>query len=610
MPSSLDFGRHPSAVLGISADYHDSAAALVIDGEIIVAAEEERFTRLKHDPSLPEHAVRWCLEESGVTASELFAVAYYEKPLTSWERILMTHGRVGPQGFRSFRDANRNWMRSKLWIGNRIRALLRKLGCSAPHLVFVEHHQSHAAAAYYPSPFESAAIITLDGVGEWATSSISSGAGHRIEMLKTQHFPDSLGLLYSAMTTFCGFEANDGEYKLMGLAPYGRPKYVEVLRDRVLHLHDDGSVILDQRWFDYRVGHRMTNPRIGELLDGAALPLGQPPGEREADIAASVQQILEEAVLRTARFAASLTGEQVACLAGGVALNCVANARLLADGPFDDLWVQPAAGDSGSAIGAALWYWHQLKDQSRKTPVRDGMKGAALGPAYSVDEIADWLARKSIPFERYDTPRELSETVAVCLAEGKLVGWFQGRMEFGPRALGHRSILGDARDPSTATRLNSRVKMREGFRPFAPAVLAEHSEDWFDMRGVSPYMVFTAPVTSARRRSPPTEEAKSFEDHLGQIRSEIPACTHVDHSARLQTVDAENDPDFHMLIDCFFELTGVPVLLNTSLNLAGEPIARTPADALRIFEQGGLDLLVLEGCVVERRAVLETCDTR
>ncbi|MCU1498067.1 MAG: novN [Acidimicrobiales bacterium] len=592
-------------ILGLSFDYHDAAAALVVDGTVVAAAEEERFTRLKHDPALPVHALAWCLEHAGVEPGDLGGVAFYDKPLTKYERILVTHAQAGPRGFPSLARAVGQWSKTKLWVAYRIERTLRDLGHPMPPLTFAEHHQSHAAAAFYPSPYDRAAILTFDGLGEWATSSIAWGSGHRIEVREELRFPDSLGLLYSAMTAFCGFAVNDGEYKLMGLAPYGEPRYADVLRDRVVSVADDGSIRLDQRWFDYRSGRAMTRPRLGELLDGPARTADQPLGQREADIARSVQEIIEESVLKMARHAHELTGERVACLAGGVALNCVANSRLLDEGPFDELWVQPAAGDDGSAIGAALWAWHQILDHPRPAPLGDGMSGTFLGPGYDQADIASWLADAGVPHDVVPDEGALCELVGAELAGGAIVGWFQGRMEFGPRALGHRSILADPRDPAMSGRLNQAVKRREGFRPFAPAVLSESCREWFDC-GDSPYMLFTAQVTANQLVGDGSDEAREdgmdepFAARLARRRSTVPACTHVDGSARVQTVDQLGDPLFHALLSSFARRTGCPVLVNTSFNRRDEPIVRTPADALACFVDTDLDLLVLERCVVRK----------
>ena len=586
-----------SHVLGVSADYHDAAAALVVEGELVAAAEEERFTRKKHDPSMPRHSIAWCLEDAGVGRDEPLHVVFYDKPLTTYERILSTHATAGPRGFPAFRRAILSWSRSKLWTRARLERVFAELGRPRPRVSFAEHHLSHASSAFYPSPFERAAVLTFDGVGEWTTSSIGHGRGAELRLLREMRFPDSIGLFYSAMTAYCGFAVNDGEYKLMGLAPYGEPRYVEVLRDRVVHVAEDGSIRLDQRWFSYRYGDRMTSPRLAELLDGPPAAQGAPPGQREADLARSTQVVLEEIVLRVARHAHELTGERRACLAGGVALNCVANSRLLADGPFEEVWVQPAAGDSGGAVGAALWGWHRVQGRPRVACGVDRMAGAYLGPRYDRDEISSWLEGLGVPHQRLEED-ELLPFVADELAGGAVVGWFRGRAEFGPRALGHRSILADPRDPRVVERLNRAVKGREGFRPFAPAVLAERASEWFELSQPSPYMLFTAQVVASRRTDPEEPADGSFAARLAAVRSEIPACTHVDGSARVQTVDGRTDPTFHALLGAFEERTGCPVLLNTSFNRAGEPMVLTPADAFRCHVAAGLDLLVLEDCVV------------
>lgn len=591
------------SVLGISADYHDSAAGIVVEGRVVAAAAEERFTRVKHDASLPVHAARFCLDWTGHGGDDVEAVAFYDKPFTTFERIVVTHAGVGPRGFRSLRDATVLWCRRKLWVRHRIEAMMHGLtGVPSPRIHFAEHHQSHAASAFYPSPFERAAILTFDGVGEWATTSIAVGEGNRIRMLEELRFPDSVGLLYSTLTAFCGFEVNDGEYKLMGLAPYGEPRYRDVLLDRVVEVADDGSIRLDQRWFDYRAGQRMGSARLPEILDGPPRTPEGPLTQREADIARSIQEVLVLIVMRIAHHAHELTGARTACLAGGVALNCVANEVLLRDGPFDDVWIQPAAGDDGGSIGAALWTWHQILRRERTcAPDADGMSGCALGPQFQRAEIAAWLQGIGVP---HDTPRDPCEAVAEELGGGRTVGWFSGRMEFGPRALGHRSILADPRDASMVHRINAAVKMREGFRPFAPAVLAEHAESWFDVDRPLPYMLVTAPVHPSRRRAPTTDAAgEDFASRLSAVNSEIPACTHLDNSARVQTVDRSTNPEFHSVLSAFHRRTGCPVLLNTSFNRRGEPIVNTPADALRCFARTRLDTLSLEGLFVLREAL-------
>lgn len=585
-------------VLGISADYHDAAAAIVVDGQLVAASEEERFSRLKHDPSLPRRSVEFCLDAAGLGPGGLDLVVFYDKPLTTYERILATHAKVGVRGFPTLSRAVATWSRSKLWVGARIENLLEELGHPRTKIAYSEHHLSHAASAFYPSPFQTAAVLTFDGVGEWATSSICHGRGADLEMLEELRFPDSTGLFYSAMTSFCGFEVNDGEYKLMGLAPYGEPRFAEVLRDEVLDIATDGSVRVRQQYFDYRAGRRMTSRRLAKLLDGAPLALGEPQGQREADIARSTQVVLEEIVLAMARHAHEVTGERAACLAGGVALNCVANERLLAEGPFDDVWVQPAAGDSGGALGAALWGWHGLRGETRSVAGADGMNGAFLGPSFTNGAVQQWLDGAGVRHEVVDDD-ELFDLVAGEISCGATVGWFRGRAEFGPRALGHRSILADPRDPSMVRELNMAVKGREGFRPFAPAVLAERVGEWFDDDRPSPYMLFTVKVREDRRVVPEST-GDGFGERLAAVRSEIPACTHLDHSARVQTVDRHTNPDFHRLLSAFERQTGCPVLINTSFNRAGEPVVCSPADALRCFASTALDLLVVENCVVRR----------
>ena len=597
-------------VLGISGDYHDAAAALLVDGVLVAAAAEERFTRDKHDANLPLNAMAWCLENAGVGRDDLSTVAFYSKPLTTYERILATHARTGPAGIRSLAKAVSLWSRSKLWVAYRIERGLAELGYAVPELMFAEHHQSHAAAAFHPSPFERAAVLTFDGVGEWATSSIGHGTENRVELLEELHFPDSLGLFYSTMTAHCGFEVNDGEYKLMGLAPFGEPRFAEALFERVVHLNEDGSMRLNPSYFAYRRGERMASRRLAGLLDGPPRSAGEPLGRREADIARSTQVVLEEVVLAMARRAHELTGESAACLAGGVALNCVANERILRDGPFEKIWVQPAAGDDGGAIGAAMWAWHEMSGQPR-APRRggDSMSGCMLGPSFEHEAIVEWLNDNEIPFTEYATHEELAPVVAEALDGGAVVGWFQGRMEFGPRALGNRSILADPRDPSMIQHLNLKVKQREGFRPFAPAVLAERAAEWFDLAGPQPYMVVTAQVAAGRRTSGTTPEPerdlteRDLTELLGTRRSEIGACTHVDGSARVQTVDRAEHPTFHALLRAFEERTGCPVLLNTSFNGNGEPMVLSPFHAYECFRTNALDLLVLERCLIERSVV-------
>jgi carbamoyltransferase len=588
-------------ILGISAFFHDSAAALVQDGELVAAVQEERFSRRKHDSSFPLRSIAYCLRHGGVAPDAVDLVVYYEKPITTFTRLLRTNLRVGPKGFRSFQQAMPQWLRSKLWVSYHVEKGLRDLGYDAPgELVFTEHHESHAASAFFPSPFEQAAILTFDGVGEWATASIGVGRGNRIELDHQLEFPDSIGMLYSAFTFFCGFRVNSGEYKLMGLAPYGEPRYVDRILDELLTLHPDGSFELHQRFFDYLGGRRMTNRRFARLFDG---PPRVPESEitrRECDLARSVQVVTEEIVLRMAAHAHEATGQADACLAGGVALNCVANGRLLREGPFDRLWIQPASGDAGGAVGAALYGWYQHQDRPR-TPdgTGDAMAGTYLGPSFGSDEIEDWLQEQGHPYQRVG-PDQWADHVAGLVEAGSVVGLFTGRMEFGPRALGHRSIIGDPRSPDLQSTMNLKVKRRESFRPFAPAVLAERAGDYFELDTESPYMLLVADVREERRRDsgpPPRDDLRAW---VNQPRSDIPAVTHVDHSARIQTVDPDRSPRFHALLRAFEARTGCGVLVNTSFNVRGEPIVCTPEDAYRCFMQTEMDHLVLEDLVLAK----------
>lgn len=599
---STDAGSLPDdgAVLGLSFDYHDAAAALLVGGDIVAAATEERFTRVKHDPALPNHALRWVLDEAGVGDADLAAVVFYDKPITTYERILVTHARVGPAGIRELAHAVSRWSTSKLWTAYRIERAIRATGRRMPRLYFAEHHRSHAASAFHPSPFERAAILTFDGVGEWTTTSIAHGVDNRVEMLRELSFPDSLGLFYSTITAHCGFPVNDGEFKLMGLAPYGEPRFAETMRNELIHVSDDGSIRLNGRYFDFQTGRRMGSSRLDSILDGPPRTRSSDLTQREADLARSAQVVLEDAVLSIARHAYELTAESDVCLAGGVALNCVANRRLLEDGPFDRIWVQPAAGDDGAAIGAATWVWHEVAAKPRPPRSADGMHGCRLGPGFHDREIVDWLNDESIEFQHVPDRKDLNRLIARRLDDGATVGWFQGRMEFGPRALGARSILADPRDSSMVRHINSTVKRREGFRPFAPAVLEEEAERWFEITGSLPYMTITAPVAAERLcdLSPPRPDI-GFAELLGRRRSAIPACTHLDGSARVQTVSSKTAPELHGLLRAFRDRTGCPVLLNTSFNGRDEPIVHTPADALRCFRATGLDVLVMEHCVID-----------
>lgn len=577
-------------ILGISAFYHDSAAALLKDGEIIAAVQEERFSRKKHDHSFPQQAIAYCLQAANITSQKLRAVIFYEKPFIKFNRILETYLATAPLGWRSFVMAMPLWLGEKLWISDIIKKMLNYDG----EVLFAEHHESHAASAFFPSPFRHAAILTMDGVGEWATSSIGLGQENRLELLAEQHFPHSLGLLYSAFTYFTGFKVNSGEYKLMGLAPYGQPRYAQRILDELIDLKEDGSFKLNMRYFNYLSGLTMTNRRFARLFDGAPRKPGQPITRREMDLAASIQAVTEEIVLRMARQAKQLTGARYLCLAGGVALNCVANGKLLRSGLFDDLWIQPAAGDAGGALGAAyLARHHYLKKERRIFNGSDAQKGSYLGPEFSEGEIETFLRSVGARFEKLEEKALLQRT-AELLAQGKVVGWFQGRSEFGPRALGNRSILADARHERMQEILNLKIKFRESFRPFAPAVPEEAASDWFEIDRPSPYMLLTAYVRKEKRLTPAENNtADPLKQRLKAKRSLIPAVTHVDFSARLQTVNAKTNPLFYGLLKTFEEKTGCPVLVNTSFNVRGEPIVNTPQEAHACFLRTYMDAVVL-----------------
>jgi carbamoyltransferase len=591
----------PTYILGLSAFYHDSAACLVRDGEIVAAAQEERFTRQKGDASFPANAVAYCLGTAGITAGELAYVGFYDKPLLKFERILETYFTVAPRGYRQFLKAGPLWIKEKLFTGKQI---AEALGYDGP-LLYSEHHESHAASAFFPSPFEEAAILTMDGVGEWATASIGVGRGSDLELLQELHWPDSLGLLYSAFTYYAGFKVNSGEYKVMGLAPYGEPRYVERIYGELIDLKEDGSFALNQTYFGYLDGLAMTSAAFHELFGGPPRVPETPLTQKEMDLACSVQVVCEEVMLRMARTAHRETGGNLEslCLAGGVALNCVGNGRLLREGPFKRLWIQPAAGDAGGALGVAELIWHRhCKGPRRVAPGRDGMRGAYLGPSYRPDEIESHLTRVGAVYERLE--REvLLERVAGWLAEEKVVGWFNGRMEFGPRALGNRSILGDPRSPRMQAQMNLKIKFREGFRPFAPSVLRERVGEYFEMDCDSPYMLLVAPVKRERQIPMTAEQARLWGiEQLNVVRSDIPAVTHVDYSARVQTVTRETNPDYYDLIKAFEARTGCGVLVNTSFNVRGEPIVCTPDDAYRCFMRTHIDVLVLGPFVLEKSA--------
>src|SRR6266851_77445 len=584
-------------ILGISAFYHDSAAALVTDGRIVAAAQEERFSRRKHDARFPVNALRYCLDEAGIALDAVDHIVFYDKPFLKFERLLETYLAFAPRGFRSFRMALPLWLREKLFQKRLLRQELEKLapdGAWEERLLFAEHHQSHAASAFFASPFEEAAVLTMDGVGEWATTSVALGRGNRLDMLKEIHFPHSLGLLYAAFTAYTGFRVNSGEYKVMGLAPYGEPRYAQTILDHLVDLKPDGSFRLDQSYFDYCTGLSMTNARFETLFGGPARAPEAPLTQRDMDLAASVQAVTEEIVLRLTRALAAETGAQNLCLAGGVALNCVANGKVLRDGRFRRIWIQPAAGDAGGALGAALCAYHLFRGQPRR-PVEplDAMQGAYLGPSFSQPEIEARLAKVGARFSCLaDT--ELVQTTIDALVAGKAVGWFQGRMEFGPRALGARSILGDARSPTMQSVLNLKVKYRESFRPFAPSVLREDVADWFELDCDSPYMLLVADVAAAKRISMTEEQKRLFGiDQLNVTRSSIPAVTHVDYSARVQTVHRETHPRYHAL-------TGCPVIVNTSFNVRGEPIVCTPEDAYRCFMGTEIETLAVGNCLLHK----------
>ncbi len=589
-------------ILGISAFYHDSAAALVEDGRIVAAAQEERFTRKKHDASFPHNAIGYCLDAVGTKLSEIDHVAFYDKPFLKFERLLETYIAMAPRGFTSFQVAIPLWLKEKLFQKSLLRKELKKFDeeISVEKLLFTEHHLSHAASAFFPSPFEKAVVLTMDGVGEWATTSAALGDGNRLEIFQEIHFPHSLGLLYSALTYYTGFKVNSGEYKVMGLAPYGEPKYAQLILDHLIDLKPDGSFRLDMSYFDYCTGLTMTNERFAKLFGEPVRTPDKLLTSFHMDMAASIQAVLDEAVLRLTRSLAKATGARNLCLAGGVALNCVANGKVLRDGKFDSIWIQPAAGDAGGAVGAALAAYHQFKGQPRNVAPNDGMSGAFLGPQYAQADIELRLKAAGARFTVM-SEAEMVETTAKALADQLAIGWFQGRMEFGPRSLGARSILGDPRSATMQKNLNLKVKYRESFRPFAPAVLREDVADWFELESDSPYMLVVADVRKDRRREMTSAEQLLFGiDKLNVSRSEIPAVTHIDYSARIQTVSEATNPLFHRLLTEFKRLTGCPVLVNTSFNVRGEPIVCTPEDAFRCFMGNELDLLVVGNCVLRK----------
>jgi carbamoyltransferase len=587
-------------VLGISAFYHDSAAALLRDGEIVAAAQEERFTRKKNDQEFPRHAARYCLRESGLSIEDVQLVAFYDQPLLKFDRLLDSYLKYAPAGLKSFKTAMRTWLGSRGPL-DLPRVIRSNLGCDGD-IVFAQHHESHAASAFFPSPFDRAAVLCIDGVGEWATTTWGIGEGARVQLCQQIRYPHSLGMLYSAFTYYTGFKVNSGEYKLMGLAPYGAPKYAKLIERELVHINDDGSIILDMKYFNYEHGQTMTNSRFHDLFGGEPRPPETLLTQKEMDLAASIQVVLERAVLALARHVHRHTNAKCLCMAGGVALNCVANARLLREGPFDDVWIQPAAGDAGGALGAALVGWHHyLGKPRRRLPTgADFMQGAFLGPSYSTDEIKRVLRRHRSSYRELDLDA-LCREIARRLADGQIIGWFQGRMEFGPRALGARSILGDARQADMQRRMNLKIKHRESFRPFAPSVLSQYAQQWFDWSGESPYMMFVAPVKDEMRIAMSRQEEALFGiEKLNLRRSLIPAVTHLDYSARIQTVDGKHNRVFWQLLTEFNALTGCPLIVNTSFNVRGEPIVCTPEDAYRCFMQTDIDALVLENLVLEK----------
>ena len=633
------------SILGISAFYHDSAACLVVDGEIVAAAQEERFTRIKHDHNFPVNAARYCLSEARLTADNLDYVGFYDKPLLKFDRLLETYLDYAPAGFNSFLKALPLWMKEKLWMPDLIRTELAKAAGEEDEraakklgkkfgwkLLFGDHHESHAASAFYPSPFEEAAILTIDGVGEWATSSIGIGKGNEVTLLKELRFPDSLGLLYSAFTYYTGFRVNSGEYKVMGLAPYGEPKYVAVIKDKLLEVREDGSLKMNHEYFSYSQGLRMTNGAFDKLFGGPPRKAESRITQKEMDLARSIQAITEEVMLKMTKYVYKETGMKKLCMAGGVALNCVANGRVLREVPFEDIWIQPAAGDAGGALGMALAIWHRYLAQPRVSPEKagtwqsaralasrtedhdkgntksngltaysDGMKGSFLGPKNSEAEVEKFLRSRQLPYRKYSR-NELPEVVANLLTAAKIIGLHQGRMEFGPRALGGRSIIGDPRSAEMQSAMNLKIKYRESFRPFAPSVLREQVADWFELDTDSPYMLLVADVAeSQRRKMTPEEKALWGIDKLNVKRSEIPAVTHVDYSARIQTVRHETNPLYWEIIEAFRQKTGCPVVVNTSFNVRGEPIVCTPEDSYRCFMRTEMDYLVLETCILDKK---------
>lgn len=585
-------------ILGISAFYHDSAAGLVRDGKIIAAAQEERFTRKKHDAAFPKQAAEYCLTTGELSGKDLDYVVFYEKPFIKFERLLESYFQFAPKGFRSFLKAIPLWLKQKLWIKDLIRSQMGYEG----KVLFVEHHESHAASAFFPSPFQSAAIITADGVGEWATSSCGVGEGNQVKLFSEIHFPHSLGLLYSAFTYYAGFKVNSGEYKLMGLAPYGEPRYKDLILSELIDLKEDGSFRLNLKYFDYPVGLTMITKEFERLFGGPARKPESKLTQKDMDIARSIQEVTEEVMLRIARHAHQVTGQKNLCLSGGVALNCVANGRILREGPFERIWIQPAAGDAGSALGCALFVWHQYLNNPRTADGRrDAMQGSLLGPSYDKEGIRRYLDGQKISYQELKE-EEVASTVADLIAQERVVGWFSGRMEFGPRALGGRSIIGDARSSKMQETMNLKIKFRESFRPFAPSILREKTAEYFDLHHESPYMLLVAPVRESRCLAMSKEQQALFGlEKLNVVRSEIPAVTHVDYSARVQTVENDCSPEFYRLLRAFDQKYGCPVIINTSFNVRGEPLVCTPQDAYLCFMRTHMDYLLLESFLLEKK---------
>ena len=604
-----------TAILGISAFYHDSAAALIVDGEVRAAVQEERLSRIKHDASFPNQAIRCCLEAGGLSEKDIDFVAFYEKPMLKFERLLETSLQYAPRGYSTFVRTMPSWAREKLRVRKKVREALG--GRKKHRILFAEHHESHAASAFFPSPFDEAAILTLDGVGEWSTATVGVGRGNQIHLLQEMNFPHSLGMLYSAFTTYCGFRVNDGEYKLMGLAPYGEPRFAEMIREHLIEIRDDGSFQLDMGFFRFGYSMAMVHASFGKLFGGPPREETAPIEQRHADLAASIQRVTEEVVCKIARHVRSVTGAKKLCMAGGVALNCVANGELIREAIFEDVWIQPAAGDAGAALGAAWLVWHQLLNQPRQTGSSAVKRTTRFGPSFTSETVADEMRQLKVPFQQASTQSDWVNQVADALVAGKVVGWFQGRMEFGPRALGGRSLLADPRDPGMQKRLNLAVKGRESFRPFAPIVRQSSVSDYFDVpeKFSSPFMLKTVKVLGGDDGKSPeieSEGSSDFGERLGQVRSTIPAVTHVDRSARIQTVSEEDDVLLSQLLQAFEQRTGVAALVNTSFNVKDEPIVCTPQDALRCFLETEIDLLVIEDCVIERSklsAVSETLET-